>query len=277
MILAGFVAYERRVENPLINMRIFEDRAFFVDNVVLFFLMIPFIALFFFGSTYSQISLGYAASEAGLYLLTFFAGFATASQFGGRILDRIGARPSVVAGLAIAAVGFALWARSLPDLDFNDQWYWIVMAGAGFGLVLGPANTDAINRAGRASYGEVTGITQTVRNFGSSLGMAVLGSILIIQNKSNLETTLGSEGIPKEKADEIAAAVSGSGGGSSSSELSSHTGEKAKEIFDAIQLDYALANRTVFYVMAGTMAVAFVIALIWMPSGKVEPGDEQPA
>jgi len=269
LILAGFVAYERRVADPLINMRIFENRAFTIDNVVLFFLMIPFVALFFFGSTYSQISLGYSPGEAGLYLLTFFAGFAIASQFGGRILDSVGPRPSVVAGLAVAAVGFALWARTLPDLDFNDQWYFIAMAGAGFGLVLGPANTDAINRASRASYGEVTGITQTVRNFGSSLGLAVLGSILIVQNRMNLETTLGDKGIPKEKADEIAAAVSGSGGGSSSS-LSEHAGSKAKEVFDAIQLDYALSTRTVIYVMAGTMAVAFVIALIGMPGGKVE-------
>ena len=269
LILAGFVAYERRVEHPLINMTIFKSRAFFVDNIVLFILMIPFVPLFFFGSTYSQISLGYSASEAGLYLLVFFAGFATASQFGGRILDSRGARPAVVLGCAVAAVGLFLWGQSLTDLDFNSQWYFIALTGAGVGLVLGPANTDAINRATRASYGEVTGITQTVRNFGSSLGLAVLGSVLIIQNKSNLETTLGGEGLPTEKADEIAAAVSGAGGGDSSS-LTEHAGSKAKEILDAIQLDYAMSTRTVFYAMAGAMAVAFVIALVGMPGGKVE-------
>ena len=52
------------------------------------------------------------------------------------------------------------------------------MAGAGIGLLLGPASTDAVNRAIDASYGEVTGITQTVRNYGSSLGIAVLGTLL---------------------------------------------------------------------------------------------------
>ena len=44
------------------------------------------------------------------------------------------------------------------------------MAGAGMGLMLGQANTDAINRTSRYSYGEATGITQTVRNYGASLG-----------------------------------------------------------------------------------------------------------
>jgi len=45
--------------------------------------------------------------------------------------------------------------------------------------MLGQANTDAINRASRYSYGEATGITQTVRNYGASLGSAILGTILI--------------------------------------------------------------------------------------------------
>jgi EmrB/QacA subfamily drug resistance transporter len=269
LILAAFVAFERRQEHPLINVGIFRSRAFFVDNIVLFILMIPFVPLFFFSSTYAQISLGYEASEAGLYILVFFGGFAAASQFGGRILDSVGARPAVVVGCAVAAAGLALWAQSLPDLDFNSQWYFIALTGAGVGLVLGPANTDAINRATKASYGEVTGITQTVRNFGSSLGLAVLGSILIVQNRSNLESTLGGEGIPKEKADEVAAAVAGAGGGDHTT-LAEQAGARAKEVFEAIQLDYALSTRTVFYIMAGAMAVAFVVALIGLPGGKVE-------
>jgi len=109
-ILVAFVLYELRIENPLIQIRVFADRAFAVDNAILFLLMIAFVPLFFFASMYAQISLGESASETGLYLLIFFAGFATASQFGGRILDRVGARPSVVFGCAVAAAGFALWA-----------------------------------------------------------------------------------------------------------------------------------------------------------------------
>ncbi len=138
-------------------MRIFENRAFAVDNAILFLLMIPFVPLFFFASMYAQISLGESASETGLYLLIFFAGFATASQWGGRMLDKVGARPSVVLGCAVAAVGFALWAHSLPDLSVSSQWYWIVLAGAGVGLVLSPANTDALNRVPASRYGEATG------------------------------------------------------------------------------------------------------------------------
>jgi len=266
-ILAFFVRYEMRVENPLLRLSVFRDRAFAVDNIVLFLLMIPFVPLFFFASMYAQISLGESASETGLYLLIFFAGFATASQWGGKMLDKVGARPSVVLGCAVAAVGFFLWGRSLTELSVGDQWYYIVIAGAGVGLVLSPANTDALNRVPRSRYGEATGITQTVRNFGSSLGLAILGSILITQNRSNLEATAAEQGAPKEVADEIADAISQGG---SHEEAPQHLSGAVAKVAESIPADFALATRTVFYVMAAVMVVAFLVALVGMPGGKVE-------
>ena len=93
-LLAAFVVYELRRRQPAAcGCGSLRNRAFAVDNAVLFLLMIPFIPLFFFASMYAQISLGESASETGLYLLIFFAGFAIATQWGGRILDRVGARP----------------------------------------------------------------------------------------------------------------------------------------------------------------------------------------
>jgi predicted MFS family arabinose efflux permease len=266
-LLLAFVRYELRLEHPLMQIRTFADRAFAVDNAILFLLMIAFVPLFFFASMYAQIALGESASETGLYLLIFFGGFFVATQRGGRILDQKGARPAVVAGCAIAAVGFALWAHEMPELSVGSQWPFMVLAGIGVGLVLSPANTDALNRVPRSRYGEATGITQTVRNFGASLGLAVLGTVLILQNKSNLESTLGEEGIPKAEADGIAESLTEAGGGNETA-FAEGAGAKAKEIFSAVQYDFALSSRTVFYGMAIAMAVAFVVALIWMPSGK---------
>jgi EmrB/QacA subfamily drug resistance transporter len=268
-ILVAFVLYELRAANPLLRLRIFENRAFAVDNIILFLLMIPFVPLFFFASMYAQISLGESASETGLYLLIFFAGFAVASQYGGKILDRVGARPAVVLGCGVAAVGFYLWGRSLTHLSVSEQWYYIVIAGAGVGLVLSPANTDALNRVPRSRYGEATGITQTVRNFGSSLGLAVLGSILILENRSNLESSLGAKGVPKSVSDQVADCVS-QGNEAGCEAVARGAGKGAANLFSTVPQDFALASRTVFYGMAAVMAVAFVIALAKMPAGKVE-------
>jgi EmrB/QacA subfamily drug resistance transporter len=260
LLLLAFVLVELRVESPLIEVRIFADRGFSVDNVVLFLLCLCFVPLFFFASIYSQIVLGDDAAKAGLYILIFFAGFATASQVGGRILDRRGARPAVLVGTAVAALGFLLWADSLTDMKLGTQWYWIVLTGAGMGLTLTPASTDAINRAPRGSYGEVTGITQTVRYFASSLGLAVLGTILIDQNTSNIAASLGRDGVPASIAHGIAHQL-GSNAGSNAGGVPAGSGLNAQQIFADIQHDFAQSSRTVFLVMAGVMALCFVAAL----------------
>ena len=112
------------------------------------------------------------------------------------------------------------------------------------------------------NYGEVSGVTQTVRNYGASVGMAVLGTILISQNVSNVEKTLAGFGVPAAKADQIAHSLSSSGGGSASSQFTQQAGSKAAEIFHAVQGDFGQSSRVVFFLMAGAMGVAALVALV---------------
>jgi EmrB/QacA subfamily drug resistance transporter len=270
-LLVAFVRFELRVEEPLVPMRLFADRGFFVDNVVLFLLSICFVPLFFFASLYAQIGLGESAGNAGLVLLVFFGGFTIGAQNGGRILDKRGARPSVVPGCAIAAVGFWLWGESLSNLSFGKQWYYLAIAGVGVGLVLGPVSTDALNRAAKATYGAVTGLTQTVRNFGGSLGLAVLGSLLITETISHVRDGLTHAGlVSKAEAESIAHSVSsastGGSGGGGSGESSRHA--TSNMITHQVQLGFAHATQIVVYGMAGAMALAFIVALRAMPGGR---------
>jgi EmrB/QacA subfamily drug resistance transporter len=264
-LLAAFVRFELRVADPLVPMRLFADRAFLVDNVVLFLLSICFVPLFFFASLYAQIALGENAGEAGLYILVFFIGFTIGAQRGGRLLDKQGARPTVVPGCLIAAVGFYLWAEALDDLSFNSQWWRLAIAGLGVGMVLGPVSTDALNRAAHATYGAVTGLTQTVRNFGGSLGLAVLGSLLITETVSRVTKSLTHAGVPKARAESIAHAVSGASRGSAAG---SSTGGGSHGLTHQVQLDFAHSVQTVVYGMAGAMALAFIVALRAMPGGR---------
>jgi EmrB/QacA subfamily drug resistance transporter len=270
LILIGvFVLWELRVDQPLVPMRLFGNRGFAIDNAVLFLLSICFVPLFFFASLYAQIALGETSSNAGLMLLVFFGGFTIAAQWGGRILDARGARPTVVLGCAVAAVGFYLWGNKLTSLSFSSQWPYLAVAGAGMGLVLGPVSTDALNRSAATAYGAVTGVTQTVRNFGGSLGLAVLGSILVTQVVSKVEHTLTSHGVPSATASRIAHAVSGaSTGGGSSSGSSSGFGRAPHSIVRAVQHDFGAATKDVVIGMAAAMAVAFVVSLVAMPSGR---------
>jgi MFS family permease len=231
--------------------------------------MLVFIPVFFFASEYAQISLNQSASNAGLSLLYFFIGFVVAAQIGGRMLDQDGAKRPVVLGCALAVVGFALWAGKVTTLDFGSQVWYIVLSGAGIGFMLGPANTDAVNRASSLSYGEATGITQTVRNYASSLGLAILGTTLVSRLQSQLTNSLVAQGLPPAQADRRATTISQQASGGSGS---GGTGS----IPHFVRLDFAEATRVVFYVMAGIMAVACVIALIGLERGaQTEPATEE--
>jgi EmrB/QacA subfamily drug resistance transporter len=265
-VIVVFVLVEVRTSSPLIKVRIFRDRAFVVDNAVLFLAMIAFVPVFFFASVYAQFSLGFDANEAGLYLLVFFAGFAPAAQLGGRLLDARGARLPVIAGSAVATAGFALWAWKITDLSLGAQWPYIVIAGAGIGLLLGPASTDAVNRAIGASYGEVTGITQTVRNYASALGVAVLGTVLSTVFAHRLVSSLVALGLPRAQAQSLADSAGAQGGGSG--------GAMPAAVADAVRHDFAVATGWVLGGMAVALAVSFLVSLAH-PGGR-SPQSEKP-
>src|SRR6516162_100669 len=184
-LLVVFYFVERRTPEPLMKVSIFSIRPFLVENMVLFITNLAFIPLFFFASEYAQISLGKSSSQAGVILLFFFLGFVIASQIGGRMLDRVGAKRPVLLGCVLGAVGFWLWANRVTGLNFGAQQWYIALAGAGMGFMLGPASTDAVNRASRLTYGEATGITQTVRNYAASMGLAILGTVLVTEMRNH--------------------------------------------------------------------------------------------
>ncbi len=260
VLLVVFYFVELRTPSPLIQMSIFRIRAFSVENLVLGISMLVFVPVFFFASEYAQIALGKTASQAGLYLLYFFIGFVITSQIGGRMLDRGGAKRPVVIGCVLAAVGFDLWAGKVTELSFASQQWYVIMAGAGMGFMLSPASTDAVNRASRLSYGEATGITQTVRNYAASLGLAILGTILVSSLRSQLVTSFVSQGVPIGRADRLASSISQAQGGSGG----------VASIPHFVRVDFAYATRNVLHVMAVIMVAAAVVAFVGLRRGVQE-------
>ena len=261
--LVVFVLVELRTDEPLMQVRIFEVRPFLVENLVLGIAMLAFVPVFFFASEYAQISLAKSASGAGLFLLYFFLGFVVAAQIGGRMLDRTGAKRPVVIGCVLAAVGFALWAGKVTTLSFSDQQWYVVLAGAGMGFLLGPASTDAVNRASRLSYGEATGITQTVRNYAASLGLAILGTLVVTEMRSRLTTSLVAMGMPPARAAPEAARLA-------EGRTIDATAHGVPAVPHFFELDFAYATRSVLYAMAAVMAVAAVVAAVGLRRGVQE-------
>ena len=268
VLLIVFFAVEARTESPLINVRIFRNQTFTVQNIIIGTASAAFLPVFFFSALYGQIALDEKADTASLLILWFFLGFVVAAQIGGRLLDRIGAKLPVVLGCVLAAVGFWLWASNATDLKSGAQVWYIVMAGAGMGLMLGQANTDAINRASRYSYGEATGITQTVRNYGASLGFAILGTLLITRFRSAITGSLTGKGLPGPAASAEAAKIAQLQGGNSNSNITT--------IPAFIRADFAAATHDVLYGMCVIMGVAALVALLGLRRGVQEDTAQAP-
>ena len=132
------------------------------------------------------------------------------------------------------------------------------------GMMLGPASTDAVNRASRLSYGEASGITQTVRNYAASLGLAILGSILVSQLRSHTTTSLMHLGLTSAKAHARASSIA---------QQSQGAGGSAAQIPHFIRLDFAEATQSVLYVMAAIMALAAIAAFVGLRAGVQEETD----
>jgi hypothetical protein len=153
-------------------------------------------------------------------------------------------------------------------LTLNHQILSIVVAGFGMGLMLSPVNTDAVSRAGRLSYGEATGITQTVRNFGASIGLATLGTVLITQFTNRLTTSLEGLGLSATRARAIAESAQSSYGTS---------GQATAAERHLVARDFAKSVGVIFTAMGVLMAVAAVVGFILLPRGVQAHPTEAPA
>jgi hypothetical protein len=164
-------------------------------------------------------------------------------------------------GCALGAVGSFLWASKAVHLDFSAQIWPIVLAPAGIGLMLTPASTDAVNRASRLSCGEATGITQTVRSYSASLGLAIVGALQVCRFRSTVQSSLVQMGVPSARASAEASAIAQfqSSGRTKTSSLGT--------IPHFVWLDFAESSRSVFLAMGVITAGAAVVALVGLRPG----------
>ena len=230
-----------------------------------------FISAFFFLSVDGQVVVEPSATETGLLFLKFFIGFVVASRIGSVRFDKYGARMVVLFGGVIGAIGFGWLATTATNLSihadafFNPQTWPIIVAGAGIGLMFSPVSTDAVNRAIGASYGEVSAISQTMKNFGGALGLAVFTTIVTSRLTDLLTDSFAKFGGSAADAQGAVDRISGaSGTGSGLSNLPTAIQE---QILHAVRADYASAVQWAFWGMAAAMAIVALVGIFY-PAGR---------
>jgi len=181
-----FLAWEPRREDPLIDPRFFRSAPFSgatATAVTAFAAMGGFLVL---NTLYLQDVRGFSPLAAGLFLLPMAVTMAVCAPLAGRIVATRGARiPLVIAGLALIAGGVLL-TRLTDTAGAGFLVISYVIFGAGFGLVNAPITNAAVSGMPRQQAGVAAGVASTSRQVGTSLGVAIMGSVLA----GNLQGTM---------------------------------------------------------------------------------------
>ena len=188
VVLAVFVVVQLRSKEPLVDVRLFRRLGFLGDVLVLFGTQFGMLALTLFAALYAQNLLGYSPVQAGFSALAMILPLMVGAQLAGRWYDASGVRPPLLLGLALCTVGVLVWALLLPDIAYITKVPGMALTGFGLGLVFSPINTDALSRVAARERPQASGIVQTVRQLGGTLGVAVIGAIIIAHEHP--ETTL---------------------------------------------------------------------------------------
>jgi EmrB/QacA subfamily drug resistance transporter len=177
LALLGFVGRELRHPHPLLDLRLFRDAGFTLDNVVVLVTRYAMVGILVYLALWLQNDRGFRPIEAGLGLLPAVLALLVGNQGGGALLDRMGARTPDVIGTGAMAIGFFVTIPALAAHSYGWLVPGLLLIGAGTGLAAA-ANTDAVARAPEAVRGGASGVVQTARQVGGILAVPVTGGLL---------------------------------------------------------------------------------------------------
>ncbi|OEZ31124.1 DHA2 family efflux MFS transporter permease subunit [Variovorax boronicumulans] len=178
VLLAVFIAIEARVQHPLMPLGLFKLRSVSVANVVGVLWAAAMFAWFFISALYMQLVLQYTPMQIGLAFLPANVIMAVFSLgLSAKIVMRFGIRKPLAAGLWLAALGLALFARAPVNGSFVlDVLPGMVLLGLGAGMAFNPVLLAAMSEVDPADSGLASGVVNTAFMMGGALGLAVLAS-----------------------------------------------------------------------------------------------------
>jgi EmrB/QacA subfamily drug resistance transporter len=192
VLLAAFIAIERRVAEPMLPLGLFRRRAFTGVQLAAFAVSGSLFALFLYLTLYLQNFLGYSPIDAGVrYLPITIASFLVA-PLAGMALARIQARYLMSAGLVLTGTGLALMAGLHMDSGWTALLAGFVISGIGVGL-LNPVIADvALSVVPKERSGMAAGINDTFRQVGIAVGIAAWGAIFLGTGAARTQEVAGS-------------------------------------------------------------------------------------
>jgi EmrB/QacA subfamily drug resistance transporter len=194
VLLAAFLAIERRSRHPMLDLTLFRKPAFNGVSAVAFCLSAAMFSMFLYITIYIQSVLGYSPLEAGVRFLPLTLLSFGVAPISGKLSDRVPTRVLLGVGLGTVGVGLLL----MRGLDASSDWTALLpgflVAGIGIGIVNPGIGSAAIGVVSAARAGMASGINTTFRQVGIATGVAGLGAIF----QSRIEHKL-AEALPQAK------------------------------------------------------------------------------
>jgi MFS family permease len=179
VLLAAFGVIETKVSStPLVPFRLFRSRSLTGANLVMLLVGGAFFAFWYFLSLYMQNVLGYGPLKAGLAFFPMAVAIIIGAQVSSRLIARIGVRPLLMAGTLVAGGGFAWLSTISASSGYLDH---VVGPGSMVSLALGllftPLASAATSGVHYTEAGLASGVLNTARQIGGSLGLAILATV----------------------------------------------------------------------------------------------------
>jgi EmrB/QacA subfamily drug resistance transporter len=179
MLLAGFVALESRIANPIMPLRVLGNRSLVTANLVRGFLVTGAYSTFFLGALYFQHVRGWSPIEIGLAFLAMSLALATMSAgLAARLVERFGPKPTLIAGIAGPVAGLLLFSQAGESTPyFPTIFAAFALLGFGFGAANPPLMMIAMEDVPARDAGLGSGTIQVSIQLSAALGLAALGTI----------------------------------------------------------------------------------------------------
>jgi EmrB/QacA subfamily drug resistance transporter len=204
----AFAVAELKAKNPVLNVRYFKVPTFAGANIIAFTVYFGTFAIFFMVALYLQTVGAKTPLQLALNFIPLAVGMVGAALLAGRWVGAWGPKIPLAIGCVLGGIGILLTNANIsPHAGVAQIGWCMFIAGVGVGICMVPVTSAALGSVPAKHSGMAASTTNTFRELGAVVGVAVLGSIINGQLTVNLVRRLTAIGIPKSYQSQVVAAV----------------------------------------------------------------------
>ena len=177
-VLSAFVVFERRQRLAMLDLSLFRIGAFTGANLVAMLVSLSMFGVFFFVTLYVQNILHYSPAKAGATFLPMVLLIIFIAPIAGRLSDKIGSRWLMGGGMTLLGISLLLYERVTIHSDFWTLLPSMLVGGFGMAMTMSPMTSAAMGAVPVDKAGVGSGVLNSFRQMGGSLGIALMGAIV---------------------------------------------------------------------------------------------------